>query len=155
MDSQISQTGKTQRGFTLIELMTIIVIIGLISSFIVVQAIPYSKPISLKARLELTLREISERSLLEQKWYGLQVEENRFRTVRFDRNHWIATSKNWQSLPDETEFSTGNSSSSKNGILIYSNLDGILSHQRLIISTKKEKIIIEAPKVYEYSSTGY
>ena len=93
---QISLTGdkKLQRGFTLVELMLVILILGMLST-VVALTLPPRKSDDINhqaADIQLYLRAVQQQALYEKKTYGVQFLADRLLISKLDENQWQSVS---------------------------------------------------------------
>lgn len=141
------RTGNKQLGFTLLELMVVIVLIGLVSSFVVSQGMSSKAPEEFSTKLRAVLYEITERALVEQSWYGLQVEEKRLRVVSLKATGWNTNKEGgWITAPSHMTLGIEPLANEENtDITLYASPDGLLSPYNLILSSPEEDILIKGP----------
>ncbi|WP_415897786.1 type II secretion system protein [Neptuniibacter sp. QD72_48] len=142
-----SPIGNHQRGFTLLELMVVITLIGLMSGFVVAYSSHSSYPETFESRVKAILFEMSEKSLIDQRWYGLQIDEQRLRVISMGPNGWDTKRKDgWIDIPTGVtlEFEPSPHEDLK-GIGLYASPDGLLSPHKLIYSTVEEQFEITGP----------
>lgn len=87
----ILATGNCQAGFTLLELMVIVALIGLISVSVSVNFSAAPAPALLEDQQRLLtrqLRHLSDKAVSEQRWYGLQFTQQSYQVVTFTKQGW-------------------------------------------------------------------
>ncbi|WP_261841553.1 prepilin-type N-terminal cleavage/methylation domain-containing protein [Aliamphritea ceti] len=144
---QISLTGK-QYGFTLLELMVVITLIGLIGSIIIARPYVTANDNNPAAELEILLKEMANKALIEQRWYGMQTDTDKYRLMQFSNNGWTpAGKKNWVELPANMtlEVSPQPANSESRKVVIFASPDGLLSNVSLILVTPAKDIILRGP----------
>jgi len=100
-----TETFPVQRGFTLLELMVVIALVALVSTSIML-TLPEATPDkqrfgSQKAQFAAVLRELSQRAIVEQRWYGLYFAGNTYQALRYSADAWNALPQSQsKSLPE-------------------------------------------------------
>ncbi|EPJ55683.1 MAG: hypothetical protein OFPI_02930 [Osedax symbiont Rs2] len=83
-----------QRGFTLLEIMVVIALVALVSTSVLLtlaNATPDKQRIGAqKAQFAAILRKLSQRAIIEQRWYGLYFIDQSYQGLRYSANQWIA-----------------------------------------------------------------
>ncbi|MCJ8341003.1 MAG: type II secretion system GspH family protein [Pseudomonadales bacterium] len=99
-----------QRGFTLLEIMVVITLVALISTSVML-TLPDTTPDkqrfgTQKAQFAAILRTLSQRAIVEQRWYGLYFIGDTYQALRYSADQWIAASQSEpRSLPEGMPFS--------------------------------------------------
>lgn len=94
-------TPQKQRGFTLIEIMVVIVIIGFLASMAVLSSgtDPLRQLKQEAQRIAIIIRLAEDEALLQGKEYGLKLAKDSYQVVTFNE-----TTKRWQSTADTSAF---------------------------------------------------
>lgn len=99
---QILVTGNPkENGFTLLELMVVVALIGLLSATIIVNFSPDVKEKPLPetiARMKFQLRTISERAIVEQRWFGFSFSDHAYQLMSFTKQGWEKESSSTQQI---------------------------------------------------------
>lgn len=85
------QPASTASGFTLLELLVVLVIIGIVSSFAVLSTglATHDKPLDKEAQRLLALMQMaSEESVLKTEELGLTVSKDGYHFLRYEQNAW-------------------------------------------------------------------
>jgi len=91
-------TNNRHAGFTLLELMLVIVLIGIISSAVLMTIAPNRKPLEQPATaLLFTLKQALDKAEQQGTIYGLAIAENGWWLLRYDANGQL-NSGTWQKL---------------------------------------------------------
>ncbi|QEQ95408.1 prepilin-type N-terminal cleavage/methylation domain-containing protein [Neptunomonas concharum] len=96
---QILATGKHQAGFTLLELMVIVTLIGLLSAAVIVNFSGEKEENPLTgsmATLKLQLRSLSDKAFIEQRWLGFLFTQHHYELMTF------SSTQGWQKVPSFT-----------------------------------------------------
>jgi prepilin-type N-terminal cleavage/methylation domain-containing protein len=80
-------------GFTLLEIMVVIALIAFISTTIIL-TIPSKDSIansntSQSLQLATTLKRLSQKAVLEQRWHGLYLTQTSYQAVVFKKDKWV------------------------------------------------------------------
>lgn len=105
---QILAIGSSkENGFTLLELMVVVALIGLLSATVIVNFSPEKKekPIpETMARIKFQLRSISERAIEEQRWFGFSFSDHAYQLMTFTKHGWQkASGSKQQMIPQEVD----------------------------------------------------
>ena len=94
-----------QRGFTLLEIMVVIALVALVSTSVML-TLPDARSDNQrigaqKAQFAALLRKLSQRAIVEQRWYGLYFIDNSYQALRYSTNNWIVVPQSLSSsLPE-------------------------------------------------------
>jgi general secretion pathway protein H len=97
-----------QQGFTLLEIMVVVGLIALLAVSIVL-TVPSGKGNNLqleqKNKLAIVLRHLSQKAMLEQRWYGLHFQGRSYRPVYFNNKKWtVQTASSQQEIDSDITF---------------------------------------------------
>lgn len=82
---------QPERGFTLLELMVIVTLIGLLSVMVMVNYMPKDTENTLSdsmERLKTQLRSVSQRAITDQQWYGIAFTQQAYQIMQFNKAGW-------------------------------------------------------------------
>ena len=83
-------TGLRQAGFTLMETLTVVFIIGIATTGIILMAPPDEGPLELEAgQLELTLQSLADRAVLTGSVQGLLVSPDGYQGMQYQSGGWV------------------------------------------------------------------
>ncbi len=125
-----------------------IMLIGVVSSFITVSNFQTSKTVNSEASLSMLLISMVNKAQIEQKWYGLQIETSRYRMMEYSDHGWVTSgTRGWVVLPDhfELELSPVPRSDMKSKVHLYVNPKGLLSPYSLYLVTPDLRSKIKSP----------
>jgi general secretion pathway protein H len=91
------QSGRAQTGFSLVEVMLVLVLIGLLSSAVIL-TFPGPKPVAEKetARLLANLNALSEQALVSNRVTAVGFSKTGYASYLFDEGAWqLQTRQNW------------------------------------------------------------
>ncbi len=110
MTPQANKTDRIQRGFTLIELMVVIVIMSIMLSFLVISIGGGERDKSLQdeaKRITALIKLAAEQSLLQSIEIGLLADEESYQFLKQDGEQWVPLPENnfrKRTLPQEIQF---------------------------------------------------
>ncbi len=128
--------------------MVVITLIGLISGAIIAQPYIRNTEPDIPAQLQIFLHKMTEKSLLEQRWYGMQTDNDKYRLVTYTQTGWNTSGKKgWIKLPAgmQLELSPLPANAQENDIHLYSSPDGMLSVVSLTLITADGDTVIQGP----------
>jgi len=87
---------KHHRGFTLLEIMLVMLLLGLMASYVVVNFVVESRPAVIRKetdRLQQLVQILSETAILKQQDYGLVLNDKGYQFLLHDGEQWLELSE--------------------------------------------------------------
>lgn len=98
----VNKVPASQRGFTLVEIMIVVFIIGLTSSLVVLSLPGRSSVVQEESlRLERAIDDLADRAVLTGDLHALELSPRQYEALRWVQGDWIPINGGERDLPDQ------------------------------------------------------
>ena len=138
--------GGSENGFSLTELMIVVFIIGVVSSFILLTAAPTASPAEEKADdVRQMLEQVSQEAMISGQPYGVVISESRVQIVRLSLGNWVPVESGSVEFPSNVGVSftrSGDGAADGQPDIVFDPL-GSASATQLILSSAEDAFVID------------